>query len=48
MLAAPLYMQRREDCESSRMPIAPEKPAAQLQERGASANRTQADLTGKA
>ena len=29
--------------ESSRMPIAPGKPAALLQERGASAKRTQAD-----
>ena len=28
MLASPLYMQSREDCESYRMPIAPEKPAA--------------------
>ena len=28
MLPSPLYMQSREDCESSRMPIAPEKPAA--------------------
>ena len=43
MLASPLYMQSREDCESSRMPIAPGKPAALLQERGASAKRTQAD-----
>ena len=37
MLASPLFMQSREDCESSRMPIAPGKPAALLQERGASA-----------
>ena len=44
MLASPLYLQNREDCESSRMPIAPVKPAALLQERGASAKRTQADL----
>ena len=44
MLASPLYMQSREDCESSRVPIAPGKPAALLQERGASANRTQANL----
>ena len=44
MLASPLYLQSREDYESSRMPIAPEKPAALLQERGASAKRTQADL----
>ena len=28
MLASPLKMQSREDCESSRMPIAPGKPAA--------------------
>ena len=28
MLASPLKMQSREDCESSRMPIAPRKPAA--------------------
>ena len=40
MLSSPLYMQCREDCESSRMPIAPVKPAALLQERGASAKRT--------
>ena len=44
MLASPLYMQSREDCESSRMPIAPGKPAALLQDRGASAKRTRADL----
>ena len=44
MLASPLYTQSREDCESSRMPIALVKPAALLQERGASAKRTQADL----
>ena len=44
MLASPLCMQSREDCESSRMPIAPEKLAALLQERGASAKRTQSDL----
>ena len=30
MLASPLYMQSREDCESSRRPIAPEKPASLL------------------
>ena len=34
----------REDSESSRMPPAPGKLAALLQERGASARRTQADL----
>ena len=28
MLASPLYMRSREDCESSRVPIAPVKPAA--------------------
>ena len=37
-------MQSREDCESSRMPTAPGKPAALLEERGASAKRTQVDL----
>ena len=42
-LASPQYFQSREDCESSRMPIAPGKPAALLQERGASAKRTQAE-----
>ena len=30
MIASPLYMQSREDCESSRMPIAPEKFVALL------------------
>ena len=45
MLASPLYVQNREDYESSRMPIAPGKPAELLQERGASAKRTQADLS---
>ena len=44
MLASPLYLQNREDYESSRMPIATEKPAALLQERGASTNSAQADL----
>ena len=39
MLASPLYMQSREDCESSRMPTAPGTPAALLQEREASAKR---------
>ena len=43
MPASPLKMQSREDCESSRMPIAPGKPAALLKERRASAKRTQAD-----
>ena len=43
MLASALYMQNRKDCESSRMPIAPGKPAALFQDRGASAKRTQAD-----
>ena len=43
MLASPLNMQSREECESSRMPIARVKPAALLQERGARAKRTQAD-----
>ena len=44
MLASPLKMRSREDCESSRMPTAPGKLAALLQERGASAKRTQADF----
>ena len=44
MLASPLKMQSREDYESSRMPIAPGKLAALLQERGASAKRTQANF----
>ena len=44
MLASPLYLQNREDYESSRMPIATEKPAALLQERGAGAKSAQADL----
>ena len=44
MLASPLYLQTREDKESSRMPIAMEKPAAMLQERGASAKRADALL----
>ena len=35
--ASPLYLQNREDCESSRMPIATVTPAALLQERGATA-----------
>ena len=43
MLASPLYMQGREDCESSRIPTALVKPAAMIQERGACAKRTQAD-----
>ena len=41
--ASPLYRQDREDCKSSRTPTAPGKPAAMIQERGASAKRTQAD-----
>ena len=44
MLASSLYLQNREDYESSRMPIAQEIPAALLQERGASAKLAQADL----
>ena len=44
MLASPLYTHSREDCESSRMPIALGKLAALSQERGASAKRSQADL----
>ena len=43
MLAAPLKRQNREDCKTSRMSTAPGKPAAMIQERGASAKRTQAD-----
>ena len=43
MLASPLYGQNREDCKPSRIPTAPEKPAALVQERGASAKHTQAD-----
>ena len=39
MLASPLYLQNREDYESSQMPIATEKPAALIQERGASAKK---------
>ena len=39
-----LCMQSREDCKSSRIPTAPGKPATMIQERGASAKRTQADL----
>ena len=34
----------REDYESSRMPVATEKPAALIQERGASARSAQADV----
>ena len=43
MLASPLFLQNREDCESSRTPIAPGKPAALLQERGASGKRAPVD-----
>ena len=43
MLASPLYGQNRQDCKTSRIPMAPEKPAAMVQERGASAKRTQSD-----
>ena len=43
-LASPQFLQSREDCKSSRIPTAPVKFAAMLQERGASAKRTQADL----
>ena len=43
MLDSPLYRQDREDCRLSRIPTAPGKPAAMIQERGASAMRTQAD-----
>ena len=43
MLASPLQRQNREDCKTFRIPIAPGKLAAMIQERGASAKRTQAD-----
>ena len=43
MLASPLFLQNREDCESSRTPIAVVKPAALLQERGASGKRAPVD-----
>ena len=43
MLASPLYRQDLDDCNSSRIPTAPEKPAVMIPERGASAKRTQAD-----
>ena len=43
-MASPLYVQSREDCESSRTPTASEKRAAMIQYRGASAKRTQVDL----
>ena len=42
MLASPMYGQNREDCKTSRIPIAPGKLAAMIQQRGASAQRTQA------
>ena len=38
MLTSPLYRQDREDCRSSRIPTAPGKPAAMIQERGANAS----------
>ena len=41
-VTSPLYMQDREDCMSSRISTALEKPAAMIQERGVSAKRTQA------
>ena len=45
MLASPLYVRGRADYESSRIPTASGKPEAiMIQERGASAQRTQADL----
>ena len=37
MLASPLQRHDREDCETSRLSTTPEKPAALVQERGASA-----------
>ena len=42
-VTSPLYMQDREDCMSSRISTALVKLAAMIQERGASAKRTQAD-----
>ena len=42
MLTSLLYVQDRDDCMSSRISTALEKPAAMIQERGASAKRTQA------
>ena len=44
MLASPLFWQTRKDCKTSRIPIAPGKPASMIQERGTSAKRTRADL----
>ena len=43
MLASPLCLQNREDCASSRMPIATVKPAALLQDRGATAKSVPTD-----
>ena len=49
MLASPLYVQGREDHESSRRPTASVEPeAAIIQKRGASARRTQADHSWRA
>ena len=49
MLASPLYIQGREDHDSSRRPTASGKPKAVLiQKRGASAQRTQTDQEEKA
>ena len=43
VLASPLYVQGRENCNSSRIPTAPGKLSAIIQEREVSAKRTQAD-----
>ena len=43
MATSPLDMQDREDCMSSGISTALEKPAAMIQERRVSAKRTQAD-----
>ena len=41
LLVSPLYMQSRENRQSARMPMAPEKHVAMILEREASAKRTQ-------
>ena len=43
VLASPLYVQGRENCNSSRIPTAPGKLSAIIREREVSAKRTQAD-----
>ena len=47
VLASPLYVQGRENCNSSRIPTAPVKLSATIQEREVSAKRTQADRREK-